>query len=165
MDKKNRKISLDRIIKELNEFIDDVESSTEGEKLLSEEELKRLESIKHEFSRKLISIIEKQIPKPKKSAAQQLAKIKEIILNVEILPFQLATRSTDVLQHGALWRHDGNPVRFKIQVPHDKLEIYSPRGEFITSFPISRDGKVEVNDLEAGVYCLYLRGRRVVGME
>ncbi len=165
MNKKDRKISLDRIIKELNEFIDDVESSLEGEKQLSEDELKRLESIKREFSQKLLSTIEKQTKEKKKSVAESLAKIKEIVLNVEILPFRLATRSDDVLQHGALWRHDGNSVRFKIQIPHDKLEIYSPKGEFITSFPISQDGKVEIDDLEAGVYCIYLRGRRVVGLE
>ena len=165
MNNRNKKVSLERISAELTKFINELEFFDDDKAQLSEEENERLASIKEQLSNKLIKMIRNAHAESKQEAAQKFRKVKEIILNVEILPFQLATRSTDVLQHGTLWRHDGGQVRFKIQIPHDKLEIYSPKGEFVTSFPVSQDGNVEVQNLEAGVYCVYLRGRRVVGME
>jgi len=165
MNNRNKKVSLERISAELTKFINELEFFDDDKAQLSEEENERLASIKEQLSNKLIKMIRNAHAESKQEAAQKFRKVKEIILNVEILPFQLATRSTDVLQHGTLWRHDGGQVRFKIQIPHDKLEIYSPKGEFITSFPVSQDGEAEIKDLEAGVYCVYLRGRRVVGME
>jgi len=50
-------------------------------------------------------------------------------------------------------------------MPHDKLEIYSTRGEYLCSYPVQSTGEVKIDDLEAGVYLLYLRGRRIVEME
>lgn len=69
------------------------------------------------------------------------------------------------LQFGRPWRHDGGTVTFKLQMPHDKLEIYSTRDEYLCSYLVQGAGEVRIDDLEAGVYLPYLQGRRIVEME
>ena len=70
---------------------------------------------------------------------------KQIVLNLEIIPFQFATRSNAVEQFGRSWRHDGGTVTFKLQIPHDKLEIYSTRGEYLCSYPVQSTGEVKID--------------------
>jgi hypothetical protein len=86
---------------------------------------------------------------------------REIVIQAELLPFHFATRSVQVLDDGTPWRHDGGQVRFHINQSHDELEVYTPQGEFVKSFPVSKDGRVNVSELEKGVYVLYLRGRKI----
>lgn len=93
------------------------------------------------------------------------AGLKKILLELEIVPFRPATRATMIDEDGKTWRHDGGSVSFKLAIPHDKLEIYSPDGEFIAHYPVDRDGQVSIEDLEPGVYILYLRGRRILTMK
>lgn len=88
-------------------------------------------------------------------------RVREIVIHAELLPFRFATRSAEVLDDGAPWRHDGGDVRFQISQTHDELELYTPEGEFVKSYAVSSDGQVRIPDLDKGVYILYLRGRKI----
>lgn len=91
--------------------------------------------------------------------------IKEIILYLEVVPFQFSTRSNPLEELGKPWRHDGGKVMFSLQIPHDRLEIFSLKGEFIRSFPVLPSGEVEIDQLDPGLYLLYLRGRKIASMQ
>ena len=132
---------------------------------LDKQDLQKLESLKKNLSKALIYEIEQNGRKVKSKTYNSIKEIKEIILNIEIVPYQFATRSNDIHENGKPWRHDGSQVKFQLQIPHDKLEIFSSKGEFIQSFPVSPTGEVKIKNLEAGVYYLYLRGRRITDME
>lgn len=134
-------------------------------KELTERDLATIKSLKQRLNREIYREIESRIEKVRQQVFSPLEKIKEIILNLEIVPFQFATRSADISESGKPWRHDGGAVKFKLRIPHDKLEIYSPRGEFLCSYPVQPNGEVQIDDLAAGVYLLYLRGRKIVDME
>ncbi|MCI0516065.1 hypothetical protein L0128_22870 [candidate division KSB1 bacterium] len=132
---------------------------------LSENDLEKINALKQRLTREIYQELESQTCKARTDLFRPLKKIKAIILDLEILPFQFATRTTDIIDHGKSWRHDGGRVRFKLEIPHDKLEIYSPRGEFLCSYPVQVNGEVQIDDLAAGVYVLYLRGRKIVNFE
>jgi len=125
-------------------------------------DLDRLQTLQTKISQNLYHQIMKAISKIKKQSIEQA---KQIVLNLEVVPFRFATRSDPVEQLGRPWRHDGGPVTFKLKMPHDKLEIYSPRGEFLCSYPVQSTGEVKIFNLEAGVYVLYLQGRKITEME
>jgi len=86
---------------------------------------------------------------------------REIEIEAEFVPYRFATRSNEVLQDGKPWRHDGGEVSFYISQAHDQLELYTPQGEFVKSYPVAADGSVTIPDLGKGVYLLYLRGRKI----
>ena len=62
-------------------------------------------------------------------------------------------------------RYENSQVKLNPQIPYDKLEIFSTKGEFLQSFPVSPTGEIKIDNLESGVYYLYLRGRKITGME
>jgi len=159
--------SRDKLISELQKELDGL-----GTKLfmqqsneVSREHKKRLNKLQIRINNLVFDEIGKEITRSKTKVREKLNKAKEIILNLEIIPFQFATRSTPVEELGKPWVHDGSQVKFKLQTPHDKLEIYSPKGEFLCSYPVQNTGEITIDDLEAGVYLLYMRGRKITSME
>lgn len=160
----HHKVDWDKLLPELQKQLDE-EGKAELNKAqldLDQVDLDRLQTLQTRISKNLYNEIKNTLSKIKN---QSLQKAKQIVLNLEILPFQFATRSNVVEQFGRPWRHDGGPVTFKLQMPHDKLEIYSTKGEFLCSYPVQSTGEVKIDDLEAGVYLLYLQGRRITEME
>ena len=91
--------------------------------------------------------------------------VKHIAMDLEILPFEFTCRSSDPAETGRVWRHTGGKVEFELRMPHDKLDIYTSQGEYIRSYPILHSGKVEIDDLEPGVYVLSLYGRKIRDLE
>jgi len=160
----HNKIDWDKLLPELQKQLDE-QGKDELKKAqldLDQADLDRLQSLQTRISKNLYNEIKNTLDKIKN---QSLLQAKQIVLNLEILPFQLATRSNAAEQFGRPWRHDGGSVTFKLQMPHDKLEIYSTKGEYLCSYPVQSAGEVKMDDLEAGVYLLYLQGRRIVEME
>jgi|GEM_PF-3223654 len=91
--------------------------------------------------------------------------VRQIRLDLEILPFEFASRSPDPVENGRLWQHVGDDVIFQLCIPHDKLDIYSVDGTYIKSYPITSSGHVKIKGLEVGVYRLFLYGRKICDME
>lgn len=160
----HKKIDWDKLVPELQKQLDE-QGRAELNKVqldLDQAELDHLQSLQTRISKNLYTEIKQAVSKIKKQSLQQA---KQIVLNLEIVPFQLATRSNAIEQFGRPWRHDGGSVTFKLQMPHDQLEIYSTKGEYLCSYPVQSTGEVKVDDLAAGVYLLYLQGRRITEMQ
>ena len=160
--KKNnlRFIDWKRMLPELQRELDKVGLNLFSEEStpLNEDDFYRIKRLENRLLNSLYIELQQKIHKFKAKS------IKNIILDVEVLPFQLATRSNDITKFGKPWEHDGSEVNFKLQSPHDKLEIYSPKGEFLCSYPVQVSGEIKIDDLEPGVYLLYLRGRKIKSM-
>jgi hypothetical protein len=125
-------------------------------------DLMRLKSLENKIEKNLYDIIKQSLEKLDTFVEQ---KTKEIILNLEPVPFQFGTRANPVKEFGRPWRHDGGPVTFKLRMPHEKLEVYSTRGEFLCEYPVQNADEVHIDDLKPGVYILYLPGRKITEME
>lgn len=164
---KNRKVDWGKILPEMQKEMDsnELKSFLENQQNIDEKDLKKIKSLYRKISSSVMKETAQKVREYKSQPFKPVKKIKEIILNLEVLPFEFATRTNDVLEVGKPWRHDGSEIKFKLQIPHDKLELYSPKGEFLQSFPVSFSGEVKVENLDAGVYYLYLRGRKIVGMQ
>lgn len=164
---KNMKINWKKMTKELQQELDQaaLNQLLQAPTDLDEKDLTKIEAIKQRLSQAVYQELESLMTKPQPDILNPIKKIKEIILNLEILPFQFATRTTDIKETGKPWRHDGGEVKFKLRMPHDKLEIYSTTGEFLCSYPVQSNGEILINNLEPGVYLLYLRGRKIVDMD
>jgi len=160
----HKKIDWDKLLPELQKQLDERAKNelNKAQLDLDQADLDRLQSLQTRISKNLYHEIKKTVSKIKKQSQHQA---KQIVLNLELIPFQLATRSNAAEQFGRPWRHDGGTVTFKLQIPHDKLEIYSTRGEYLCSYPVQSTGEVKIDDLEAGIYLLYLQGRKIVEME
>lgn len=160
----HNKIAWNKLLPELQKQLDEgaKDELNKAQLDLDQVDLDRLQSLQTRISKSLHLEIKKAVSKIKGKSQHQA---KQIVLNLEILPFQLATRSTAIDQFGRPWRHDGGTVTFKLQIPHDKLEIYSTKGEYLCSYPVQSTGEVKIDDLEAGIYLLYLKGRKIVEME
>jgi hypothetical protein len=160
----HKKIAWDKLVPELQKQLDEEgkDQLKKAELDLDQADLDHLQSLQTRISKNLYHEIKKAVSIIKRQSLQQA---KQIVLNLEIIPFQLATRSTAIEQFGRPWRHDGGSVTFKLQMPHDKLEIYSTRGEYLCSYPVQSTGEVKIDDLEAGVYLIYLQGRKITEME
>lgn len=160
----HNKIAWNKLLPELQNQMDEgaKDELNKAQLDLDQADMDRLQSLQTRISKTLYNEIKNKLSKIKKQSVQQT---KHIALNLEILPFQLATRSNAAEQFGRPWRHDGGTVTFKLQMPHDKLEIFSTKGEYLCSYPVQSTGEVKIDDLEAGVYLLYLQGRRIVEME
>lgn len=89
------------------------------------------------------------------------SKPRKIVLHYKILPWSPITRSPDLEANGLQWRCDGQPVTFSLEQTRDHLQVYSVRGEYITSFPVNDDGSVTIKDLPPDIYILYLNGRKL----
>ena len=167
MKTKQNKIDWDKIIPELQEEFERKEklSFLNEQTKFEHEDQQKLESLKQNISKVIFDEIKQNVLQSRSKSYTAIKKIKEIILNIEILPYQYATRSGDVHEFGKPWNHDGNQVKFKLRIPHDNLEIFSSKGEFLQSFPVSPTGEVKIENLDSGVYYLYLRGRRITDME
>ena len=160
----HKKIDWDKLLPELQKQLDE-QGKDELKKVeldLDQADLHHLQSLQTRISKNLYHEIKNTLSKIKHQSLQQA---KQIVLNLEIIPFQLATRSNAVEQFGRPWRHDGGTVTFKLQMPHDQLEIFSTKGEYLCSYPVQSTGEVKIDDLDAGVYLLYLQGRKIVEME
>ena len=160
----HNKIDWDKLLPELQNLLDEQakDELNKAQLDVDQADLNRLQSLQTNISKNLYHEIKKAVTKIKKQSLQQA---KQIVLNLEIIPFQFATRSNAVEQFGRPWRHDGGTVTFKLRMPHDKLEIYSTKGEFLGSYPVQSTGEVKIDDLEAGVYLIYLQGRKITEME
>ena len=160
----HKKIDWDKLVPELQKQLDEgaKDELNKTDLDLDQADLDRLQSLQTRISKNLYNEIKNTLSKIK---GKSLKQAKQIVLNLEILPFQLATRSNAIEQFGRPWRHDGGTVTFKLQMPHDQLEIYSTKGEYLCSYLVQSTGEVKIDDLEAGVYLLYLQGRKIVEME
>lgn len=159
--------SRDSLISELQKELDrmGLKDFMQQNRELNRENKKQLNKLQSKIKNLVFEQIEKEVVKRTTHVREKLTKAKEIILNLEIVPFQFATRSSPVEELGKPWVHDGGQVTFKLHTIHDKLEIYSPKGEFLCSYPVLPGGEIKVDDLDAGVYVLYLRGRKIADME
>ncbi|MFZ5515492.1 MAG: hypothetical protein ACOY90_02565 [Candidatus Zhuqueibacterota bacterium] len=159
--------SRDKLISELQKELDrlGLKDFLQQNRELNRENKRQLNKLQLKIKNLVFEEIGKEVVKRKTHVRDTLTKAKEIILSLEIVPFQFATRSTPVEELGKPWVHDGGRVTFKLQTIHDKLEIYSPKGEFLCSYPVLPGGEIKIDDLDAGVYVLYLRGRKIANME
>ncbi len=162
-----KKIDWQKILPDLQKGIEKKEKKLflDEEIELEKQDLLKLDSLKKHISKVLLWTKQQNDRKIESNLYSPNKKFKEIVLKIELLPYQFATRSNDIHENGKPWRHDGSQVKFKLKMPHDKLEIFSPFGEFIQSFSVSSNGEVTIKGLKADVYYLYLRGRRITDME
>lgn len=86
---------------------------------------------------------------------------RKIVLHYKILPYSPVTRSPNLEANGLPWRCDGHPVTFSLEQTRDQLQVYTTRGEYVTSFPVGDDGTVTIKDLPPDIYILYLNGRKL----
>lgn len=159
--------SRDKLVSELQKELDRIglNEFMQQNRELNRENKRQLTKLQSKIKNLVFEEIGKEVVKRKTHVREKLTTAKEIILSLEIVHFQFATRSTPVDELGKPWVHDGGRVTFKLQTIHDKLEIYSPKGEFLCSYPVLPGGEIKVDDLDAGVYVLYLRGRKIANME
>jgi hypothetical protein len=152
----NKKVRGIKLLKLLQEELDKLTGET-----IRDEKVDVNEEAARKLRKEVVARVYREASSENRSPLR--AKGRRIVLSYEVLPFSAVTRSPE-LENGLPWRCDGEPVTFSLQQTHDELQVYSTRGEFISSFPVAHDGEVTVRDLPPGIYILYLNGRRIASM-